>query len=769
MITREDVDWDSVPRPGLMDYVHEEFTQYASAKSEGWVDPDDDFLIGDSGGFLMKMDFVFVDTYLFREASIFFEEEGVYTKFPEWSREWVDYWKTETLRRKFGHTANCKLYRKDIEQYERLKAVGDEIGSKKLLHPLTITGSHYAYLNYSRIMRTRNDIEKEEYTKAGFVGDIPKIEAFPTFWDGDYWMHKFDMFAANNSFNKVKGKARRKGYSSKESNDTANIINLIPKISVLHGAYDLDFLTEEGALTYMTKVNLDWYENHTYWSRNYISEQLDGIELGYKLSSEGNKSFGWRSKLISAGTIRNTSALVGKDAYRIKCEEAGKWPNLDEVLGVTMSTTESGATKSGNISIFGTGGTKGANWEVFERYFFNPKRIQAMPLENIFSYNGRDRVCGFFHPQIWCYEPYIDIDGNSDLEEAFIVDHINKLNAQSTLTTEEYVLYVGQRANTPEEAFSQSEQSMFTSPELIKHYEYLKRNEDEVFYVDGMYIPNGNSYKFMGISELKSRNITVGGYIGHYPHKAKENLAGCIRKFGEPFRVNGFIPDNLYEVTMDPVGIDKKKDKLTLKHSLVSITVRAVNNEVYRDKDLIMAHFIGRRDEREETDRIALSMCESWNAKLLVETDRGETVKNFTDWGKRKLLLTEPNIVWNTDVKYRASTKLGMVIGDSKRKLQGLELLYEWLYRIRKVDEDGKEIRNYHTIKSVRIISELLRHNAVGNFDSISDLILAAFSEKRNELSKRKLGKNIKRKRNLAEELNRISTNPFKRKFYVNR
>jgi hypothetical protein len=765
MIEAKDIDWSMIPRPGILDYVNENFTVYPSAYSKGFNDPQNDFLIGQSGGFLMKMDFIFKKMDRFRAASIHYTKHGVYTIHARGTLAFKHFWRTETRRRRFGMTANCKLYRKDIEAYDN--ATTDE-EREALLHPLTITGAHYNYLNYSRIMRTRTEEESKEYHKRGQFKNIPKIKDFPRPWDGDYWKFKVDQFAGFNDYNTVSGKARRKGYSFKEASDSANLVNLNAAISVLHGAHEDKYLTDEGALTYMTKVNLDWYEIQTFWVRNFLSEDLSSLETGYKLSKEGNKSFGFMSKLISAGCARNESALVGKDAYKIKVEEAGKFPNMEEVLGVTLSTTESGATRSGNVSIFGTGGTKGANWEAFEKVFFNPALIDAIPMENIWSINGRSKVCSYFHPQILNYEPHIDEDGNSDLEQAFIVDYVDKVNKQKLLSTEKYIIYIGQRANTPEEAFSQSELSIFTSPELIAHYEYIKRNIDEIMYVDGMFVDDSGIIRFYGEKDLKDINAKFHPFIENYPHRDDQDVHGCVRKLKDPLRIQGEIPKGLYRVTMDTVGIDKDKNGITSKHSLVSISVRAIKNDEYHHSSELMAHYIGRMEERESTDLLALNMCKYYNADMLVETDRGETVANFKKWGESKRLATEPNIVWSTN-KYKPSETLGMVIGGATRKLEGYKLVREMLYRIIGTRADGTPLRVFHKYKSVRMLAELLKHNPDGNFDSISDLILQAYDEKRIELVKKyKLEKN-KNNANANSGLNyKKMNNPLKRLYYGN-
>lgn len=762
MITIKSVDWTKVPRLPILDYVNEDFSKYPTASSQGWVDRDNDFLIGESGGLLFKMDFIFKKVDRFQRASIYFDRHAVYTIHKRGTLNYTQFWREETKRRRFGHTANCKLYKKDIEAYNT--ATTDE-EREALLHPLRITGSHYNYLNYSRIMRTRTPEEQREFIKNSSVDIKRKKEGFARFWDFDYWNFKSDELAENNKKNNVKGKARRKGYSFKESSDSSNIVNLNPKITVLHGAYLDNYLTDEGMLTYMTKVNLDWYENNTFWVRNYISQAIASIETGYNLASEGIKKYGFMSKLISEACSKNESALVGKDAIKIKLEEMGKFPNADDVVSVTMSTLESGSEITGMLSMFGTGGTKESNWTAFEKFFFNPKLVNALPFENIHSFNGRHKVCGFFHPQIFNYEPYMDIDGNSDLEMAFKVDYVEKINKEKELKGGDYVVYLGQRANTPEEAFGQSDASIFSSPELIKHYEYIKRNIDEILYMDGMFVEEDNRIRFYNAKELKAASLKFHPYIENYPHRENQDVEGCVRKFSEPIKENGVVPENLYRITMDPVGIDKDKAGISTKHSLVSITVRAVINDSYSHSGKLMARYIGRAEERATTDKLFLYMSMYYNAKGLVETDRGETVQNITKWGKADMLLLEPNIVWSSLQSFKPSVTIGMSIGSNTRKLEGLKLALEYIYKIVGTDKNGTPIRVYHNYPDVRLMSELLKHNDVDNFDSVSDLILQAYDEKRIELTRKyKIGKNVDKSK---ADKSKVLKNPLKRMYYA--
>lgn len=98
------------------------------------------------------------DTDKFRQAAIFFQEHGCYTLAPRGTTDYRKYWDQETDRCLNGYTAP------------------DGEG---------ITGYNYFYLNYSPIMR----LKEEEYTDR--EGNLRKrrqrILEFPSFWDYDYY------------------------------------------------------------------------------------------------------------------------------------------------------------------------------------------------------------------------------------------------------------------------------------------------------------------------------------------------------------------------------------------------------------------------------------------------------------------------------------------------------------------------------------------------------------------------------------------------------
>ena len=65
----------------FLNYIKEDKTRYVHAKDAGYDDPDDLFLIGDSGGFLLNIQpgDKFVNTHLFTEVADFYRKNKQYT------------------------------------------------------------------------------------------------------------------------------------------------------------------------------------------------------------------------------------------------------------------------------------------------------------------------------------------------------------------------------------------------------------------------------------------------------------------------------------------------------------------------------------------------------------------------------------------------------------------------------------------------------------------------------------------------------------------
>lgn len=754
----------------FIDYLCEDKSKYPKA-SEGisyitnkpLYDPDNDFLIGNSGGILMNIDFIVINIERLSKAADTFDEYGTYCDYDPSTPAYESFWQRETSRRKKGVFIKAKLYYKDIPKFFDANTTDEE--RESLLQPLRITGAHYTYLNYGRIERTPNDKERARLKREG-AEHVETVMGFPRYWDGDYWNFKIDEFIANNKFHLTKAKARRKGFSYKRGSQAANTINLFPNVTVTLAADQLAYLTDKGATTFMAKKCLDHFEEHTFWRRGYISEAIDDILLGYRVSTKGLKNFGWMSNLYSVACGKNESAAVGKKAIEIDFEEAGKFPNLQKALDVTLSNTESGAISVGTIRVYGTGGTKGANWAAFSKAFYNPKMNKMLCMENVWDINKRHEVCGFFFPQVWDCEPYVE-RGNSIIFTAYAWDKQDKENHFHNNDSETHIIYKAQRANTPAEAFINTTENMFASPELNLHVSDLINDNATRFFQDGWIIVNdlGNSNKaeFIPKAECIKRDIFGKGrfheFVNQVPHGSRDDTHGCVRMYYRPFLMNGEVPKGLYFVSVDAYKVDKAQKDVTDKHSLYSAQVWMRSNTItpYPNQKLLVCEYIGRLDTMEQNDIVTMGMCLMYNAECCPEAGTGETVSNFIKYKLRRYLMLDPTNANTRKLTNPNNNDYGIVIGDGDKKYNGLRMLKEFIYEPLSYTADGKPIRRLKSISSVRLLLECQRFTAEGNFDHISAAIVAMYVFLADSLNTKRLveGNTENNDRRIANRLNR--------------
>lgn len=754
----------------FIDYLCEDKSKYPKA-SEGisyitnkpLYDPDNDFLLGNSGGILMNINFIVINIERLSRSADTFDEYGTYCDYDPSTPAYESFWQRETSRRKKGVIIKAKLYYKDIPKFFDKNTTDEE--RDLLLKPMRITGAHYTYLNYGRIERTPNAREREKLKREG-AENVETVMGFPRYWDGDYWNFKIDEFIANNKFHLTKAKARRKGFSYKRGSQAANTINLFPNVTVTLAADQLAYLTDKGATTFMAKKCLDHFEEHTFWRRGYISEAIDDILLGYRVSTKGLKNFGWMSNLYSVACGKNESAAVGKKAIEIDFEEAGKFPNLQKALDVTLSNTESGAISVGTIRVYGTGGTKGTNWAAFSKAFYNPKMNKMLCMENVWDINKRHEVCGFFFPQVWDCEPYVE-RGNSIIFTAYAWDKQDKENHFHNNDSETHIIYKAQRANTPAEAFINTTENMFASPELNLHVSNLINDNATRFFQDGWIVVNdlgdANRAEFIPRAECIKRDIFGKGkfheFVNQVPHGSRDDTHGCVRMYYRPFLVNGEVPKDLYFTVVDAYRVDKAQKDVTDKHSLYSAQVWMRSNTItpYPNQKLLVCEYIGRMDTMEQNDILTMGMCLLYNAECCPEAGTGETVSNFIKYKLRRYLMLDPTNMNSRKLVNPNNNDYGIVIGDGDKKYNGLRMLKEFIYEPLSYTDEGNPIRRLKFIGSVRLLLECQRFTAEGNFDHISAAIVAMYVFLADSLNTKRLveGNKEDNSRRIANRLNR--------------
>lgn len=633
---------------------------------------------------------MFVNTQLFREAALHYKKYGRYCDDPPGSPGYYAYW-SEQLRR-------C------IEGYS--------VGGQR------VTGDHYHYLNFCRIKLTeskRGDGVIKKQTQG-------KVVNFPDFWDGDHFYYTHLEKAAQEGKHLILAKARRKGYSYKNSAKAANTYNTVPNSLTLLCAHDKKFLYPEGIMK-MAKDNLDFMNEHTAWKKRRLIDKQDIVKAGFKESSGGQEiDKGYKSSILALTFKDNPDAARGKDASFIIFEEAGAFDNLKDAYMATRPCVEDGGVTTGTIVVFGTGGDMEGGTVDFESMFYDPDAYNLLPVENEWDEGAHGTFCGLFIPSYLNKVGYMDSEGNSLKEEARNAeqekrDHV-KMTAKDAgvydkLTTE-YPF-------CPAEAFRQLSGNVFPKALLEEHANDLKRTGlPQKIRKCGFFHRNRDG-RVIFKPDPDARPID------QFPHDKTGNTHGCIVMYEDPYRVDGKIPDGLYTIRHDPYAQDGGTGG-----SLGAAYVKKHINPYSQPDDLDVAHWVGRPKTQDEYNHQLFLMAEYYNAKIGFENDRGEVIPYAKRIGKISQLRTEPEIFdKNSGHKFKKlGRNYGCSMGSEERKGQAEIYLRDWLLTPRGITESGKQLYNLHYIYDIPFLSELIRYNRKGNFDRVSAHLVGTFFDK---------------------------------------
>lgn len=707
----------------FLEYIEEpdKEKKYKKASDCGWYDPHNNFLIGDSGGFLLNIrPGKFVNTELFNEAARTYQATGRYTQFKVDSIPHRQFRRRECDRRRNGFSAPCWQ---------------NPDGS---IEDVWITGGHYNFLNYTRMERT--DESSVIVTEHGATAK--KIYSFPSFIDAQFWTWQIIEFCRRNGLHLIIDKTRRGGFSYIMAADSSNEVNLSKHKVVIHVAADNKYLIKQGGLSDFAVNNLKFFEEKTPFKRGIFSPTTDSFKLGYRMKNGVEADDSWSSSLLSVSANNNPDCAIGKDAVTIKVEELSTMQNFDEFMNVTEPTMTVGTRTTGTLMAWGT--ATAANMQIFEQNFYNPRAFGFMAFENVFDNDARNEVCGFFKSYAWGLEGEIDgvkgfdEDGNSNLRIGLQLAARERVEKKKTAKTfAEYLNYLGQRALFPAESFSSASENIFSSEALNKFEDKLRVDNSYKFYTDGELFEDGTKkiyFKSNARIRIENPDMKTYDYIQGVPRRGNEDPHGCIRVWFAPEYEETYIGDRLirsilpgtYVAVYDPVGIDKDKKEITDRHSHNSIFVIEMPRERNGFKPKLCAAYYGRTERLEEADEKFYRLCKWYNCigTGLVEINRGETVSNFRKWKATKYLGYEPLYVWDSAVKEKVSTSYGYNIGSGPKKLDGLRLLKEFLYEVIGKNEFGEDIYVFERFLDYQTILELKKFNAEGNFDRISSLIL---------------------------------------------
>lgn len=704
-------------------------------------------------------DIAFCNTSEFTRAAQTYIKTGKYTKAdPVYDRaEYDAFWDEEEKRCKEGMTLPGKLIKNDKGEY--------------VLQDIHITGEHYGYLNYAEIKRSKGfEVQKgillsekgEAITKVN-QGTSNKDFYMPDFWDGDYYFFKAIELCRKMGKHLVVGKARRKGYSYKNGWLVANMANLVKRSNSVVGAYDAASLFDDGT---MNKVDnyLNFINKHTDWKKNRLLRALEHIHIGFRYKGD-DSVYGYNSHIYTAVLKGNPGGMRGKDATLLLLEEAGKCPNLAEVLDATLKSLSDGALMTGLMIVFGTGGGDDNQWQGFEDLFYEAYTRDFIMFENIWDDDMLGTGCGYFHgsfmnkPGQYGGEYLIDAHGNSNIRmtKKFDDDKKSKLKHDPVKLN----AYEMEEPEKPSQAFSRASNNIFPAKDLDEQLRRVMRDPSlQGIGREGIFIESGKGLKFLDrlIADDFQKTL-IPPPVNTFPPKAEDDVRGCWVLYDQPFRdSNGKIPEDLYSAWNDPYGISKEKEHFNIKDSMaVTIIFENPNNFTPTKGDRIVAVFVGRREDTEEYDNEMFLGVQYFGAKLLYENDRGDVYTNAVKRGLLEILKDEPEFQYQRNLqKGGGGRKKGISIASNmNRKLSGVVYLKKWLITPRGVDANGNKLMNLHYIYDIGILRELLKYDGKRNTDRTSCLIVGQFDIRETQT------KGIVPTNNVAQLTDKYLANPF--------
>lgn len=626
------------------------------------------------------------DTDKFRQAAIFFQQHGCYTLAPRGTTDYNKYWEQETDRCINGYTAP------------------DGEG---------ITGYNYFYLNYSPIMR----LKEEEYTDR--EGNLRKrrqrILEFPSFWDYDYYYFCAIEQAELEGKHMAVLKCRQRGYSFKGGSMLVRNYMLIPGSKNFAIASEQKFLIGDGLLTKAWQI-MDFLDKHTAWAKQRLVSTRMERTSGYKITDEFGKQTeqGYLSS-ITGITLKNDPERVrGTRAKLVLWEEGGKFPSLLDAWRIEQPSVETDDGKAFGLMIaFGTGGTEGASFEGLKELFYKPKSYNVLSFPNIWDEGRENTECAFFVPAYSNLESfdddgnqvYMDKDGNSYKEKAIqnLIDQRNKVK-DGGASQQSIDRFISERPIRPAEAVLELGKNIFPRKLLMDQLTRIRTNkklQSMKHIVDLEWDGNGQ----VKATEKPSGDIT------NYPLKKGDKPHGSVVIWEYPVKDP---PLGLYIGGCDPYDHD---DSFTNSLGSTFIFKRVRVGEAWTD--VIVAEYSGRPDTAEEYYENVRKLLTFYNARLLFENERKGIYPYFTNKHCDYLLADQPDKIISEVFKDSKVQRRKGCHMTKQIRAYGEGLILEWL-----LDEFEEGHPNVERVYSEPLIEELIENDGVRNVDRVIALCM---------------------------------------------
>lgn len=630
-------------------------------------------------------------SYLFNEQGTIWNKTGKYCSYPDWSKDFKDYWDAEKEKCRNGVIFKSK----NDEWY--------------------LPREYYMWINFLPI-----------YDKK-----LKKIK-FPDVWDSQYHMALYELLAELHY--KHVGIVKKRQWGSSYYH-TAKMINLLwyeEGAIIKFGASKESYINAKGSWKYLNEYR-SFLNKETAWFRPF---NPGGVLLWQQqiedTDDEGRSSLrGLKGVLQGITFDKDPTAGVGGPCSLFVMEEAGVAPNMDVTVEYLFPAMELGDEVTGLFVAAGSVGDLD-DCGPLKEMIYNPVINSIYPVKtNLLNEDRVEAETGLFIPEFWSMPPYIDKYGNSLVEEAFNA-LTEKYAIWKTLPPEKCRLRISQQPRFISEAFDYRKESIFPL-HLVKAQ--LRRIDEKEYPYETIDLKRNEEDKVIAQKTTKLP-ITV----FPYPMTA-EDKTGAIVVWERP---SSDKPEwGEYYASIDPVAEGKTLTSKSLcsiyvyKTPLEKTTIKNGITSTYIEEGRVVAAWCGRFDDINDTNQRLLNIIEWYNAWTVVEANVSGFIQYVMNQRKQKYLVPKTQMIFFKELTSSSNTfqEYGWKNTGSVFKNHLLNYLVEYLSEVTSVElgHDGEVKKKHYGIEripDIMAMKEMVAYEDGKNVDRIVALTaLIAFAK----------------------------------------
>ena len=342
-------------------------------------------------------------------------------------------------------------------------------------------------------------------------------------------------------------------------------------------------------------------------------------------------------------------------------DEAGSWPDLKKAVIQGEALVNIGGTRFGIKIIGGTGGDKGPALDGLKSIYYNPEAYDVLPFRHCYTQTGEQALTGFFIPafaQVW---DCLDHRGYCDREKA--KKKLQKSRDKFLNDPEGLIQHCAEYCWNAEEAFNLEGDNKFNRILITDQLAEIrlhkrgprpeKGNLEYIFKTGKQIKENIDGFKWTPNDKSKLQ-------ILEHPIWTKDFSHSPTYKYYDPETIGSQYNEmrDLYIAGVDGIDIganDTSKETRDPSDFCIVILKRAMGLQ----EPQIVAMYKDRPGDEREAFKIAIRLCQYYNAKINIEATR----KSFYTWSKDKgygnLFVRRPKATMSSDLSRTLSNQIG--------------------------------------------------------------------------------------------------------------